>query len=247
MLRDAERFVLAPRAEPIPWRVEAEGWVRDAATAYCPRCGSTVGPGEVTASGCASCRGGVLAYDGVVRLGRYAPPIDGWVTAAKFGPMHGYAAALGAMLGEAVRERLGAGAGDAEGVEVVVVPMPTPWTRRLSRGVDHSRQLALGVAKRLGVRVVPALRASRHGPQHELTGPERRSRDLSGVFRRRRGVSLEGATVVLVDDVLTTGRTARAAGLALTGRADLRHGAGRGTPGRLLLAVVGVADGPAGS
>lgn len=234
-IRAAERFVFAPVTEPIAWRMEATGWSCDAADRYCWRCGHAVGPGETTKAGCHDCRGVVLAYDAVVRLGAYKPPLSEWIVAAKFQRLAGYSTVLGRLLAATLEEH------GVCGGHIVVAPMPTPWIRRVSRGIDHSGQMARAVARKLGVDRARLLAARQHGPQHKLGGAERRERDLSGVFRRRGSGDLSGRTVVLVDDVLTTGRTARAACLALSGRVDLRTGPALGAPGRIVVAVAGVA------
>lgn len=86
------------------------------------------------------------------------------------------------------------------------------------RGFDHAEVLARGVGARLGLPVIPALEAVFDRlDQTKLTAAERR-RNLAGAFKAR---SCTGS-VILVDDLITTGATASAAAAAL-----LDAGAGR--------------------
>lgn len=89
---------------------------------------------------------------------------------------------------------------------------PTSPARRRSRGFDQGELVARYVARQLRV---PARRLlERSGDQPSQTGRSRRER-LAGVsFRARPG--LDGARVLVVDDVVTTGATLRSARSALT-------------------------------
>jgi len=95
----------------------------------------------------------------------------------------------------------------------VLVPLPTSRGRVLDRGFDQSVELARRLAARRGT-ACRELLVKRGAPQ------ERRSRRArlaaSGRFRMRDGVTLPPA-VTLLDDVCTTGATARDAASALRG------------------------------
>lgn len=125
------------------------------------------------------------------------------IVAGKVGGVHAVWRPFGAHLGAVVR---------AAEVDVdVVVPVATEPGRARRRGHDHAGRLARGVAEVLGVPGVGALAARRHTPDRGRHGgpgelPE-------GAFRRVR--DLGEARVLLVDDVLTTAATVRAAAAAL--------------------------------
>ena len=102
-----------------------------------------------------------------------------------------------------------------------VVPRPRAYTltfvpadpnRRLDRGHNPAERLALAIGARWELPVAPLL-ARRHGvaPQRGLPLAERR-RNVRGVFH---GTGNAPGTVVLVDDVYTTGATVSAAATAL--------------------------------
>ncbi len=121
----------------------------------------------------------------------------------------------------------------ARGGRVLIVPVPTSSAARRRRGGDPVSTLARRAAvvvrgPPLGLRpdlvVVPALRHSRRvRDQSRLSRAERRS-NLRGALavRPHAAATVRGATVVLVDDVVTTGATLAEASRVLR-RAGAAH------------------------
>jgi ComF family protein len=105
----------------------------------------------------------------------------------------------------------------------LVVPVPLHWRRRMARGFDQAEELArwaLVHARRrgqepapLGHRVLARVRAT--VPQTDLDA-EARAANLAAAFVVRRPELVQGRRVLLIDDVTTTGATARACLQALT-------------------------------
>ncbi|MEO1056738.1 MAG: phosphoribosyltransferase family protein [Actinomycetota bacterium] len=99
--------------------------------------------------------------------------------------------------------------GDVNRIDVVTWA-PTSRRRRRERGFDQGELLARYVARQLGRPVRPLLQRSDEPTQTGRT----RSQRLDGVhFRAHPGVA--GRTVLVIDDVVTTGATLRAATAAL--------------------------------
>jgi ComF family protein len=98
----------------------------------------------------------------------------------------------------------------------VVIPIPLHWWRKWQRGYNQSEALAEAIAQRLGLSHESRwLKRIRHTPhQTNLTAVSRRD-NLKGAFRVKRRVNLKGKSILLVDDVLTTGTTASEAARAL--------------------------------
>jgi len=94
---------------------------------------------------------------------------------------------------------------------VTAVPM---HPRRLrERGFNHSELLARRVADGLGLPYEDAITRTRHTVQQAMLEDEERLKNLEDVFRADSRVY--GRRVLLVDDVYTTGATARQCAAAL--------------------------------
>lgn len=96
---------------------------------------------------------------------------------------------------------------DAAAVDMVL-PMPaTPW-HRLDRGYNQCAYLAHPLARRIDRRYDGGILARTGLPrrQSSLTEQERRE-NAKGTFRVRHAEHVRGRTVLVVDDVMTTGAT----------------------------------------
>jgi predicted amidophosphoribosyltransferase len=109
-----------------------------------------------------------------------------------------------------------AGLGASElGDPGLVVTVPLPWTRRVARGFNQAERFGRPLAEALGVPFAEVLsRPAFAGAQSRLARAERLRRGPSG-FRVGRARRVAGRRILLVDDVFTTGATARAAATAL--------------------------------
>jgi ComF family protein len=99
----------------------------------------------------------------------------------------------------------------------VLIPIPLHWRRRITRGYNQSQALARTLASALGLPCRPRwLRRVRPTPpQSAQTSPTARKENMRGAFAARSGLDLQGKTILLVDDVMTTGSTAHEAARAL--------------------------------
>ncbi|MEB2312833.1 MAG: phosphoribosyltransferase family protein [Polyangiaceae bacterium] len=103
----------------------------------------------------------------------------------------------------------------AEGA--LLVPVPLHPARLAERGYNQSALLAGRLARRIGGASAPlALARTRATEQQAGRAPDARVENVSGAFVARTPERLRGRRVVLVDDVVTTGATARACAEALS-------------------------------
>jgi len=91
-----------------------------------------------------------------------------------------------------------------------LVPVPLHRTRRRDRGFNQSRLLARDLAKSRGMKVLGgALVKSRNAPPQAGLRAADRERNVVGAYAVRRPDRVKGRTLILVDDVTTTGATLR--------------------------------------
>jgi predicted amidophosphoribosyltransferase len=185
----------------------------------CARCGTpVVSPGALSLAapaGCGACARLRLHFDSAAAGARYEGPIRTAVLRFKFERDRGVLPLLRSALLHAAGSP---GLRDAVRVAGAIVPLPPhPWKRFL-RGADPVRELADALSDDLAperrIAVEPLLEKVRWTPS-QVSLPERaRRRNLRDAFRVRRH-RVVPATVVLVDDVLTTCTTASRSALAL--------------------------------
>jgi ComF family protein len=179
--------------------------------ATCPRCASTVGPHLVLDNGCPDCRDRSFAFDGALRMGPYNGLLRETILRMKQWTGEDLAEVVAGIWAQTMAERV------ASLKVEVVIPVPLHWTRRWRRGFNQSECLARALARTLSVPCWPsALRRLRATPYQ--TGQSSRAARLDNVkqsFTKRAGFDLRDKTVLLVDDVMTTGATVNEAARAL--------------------------------
>jgi len=195
---------------------------------WCRRCGSTVGPGLKAEDRCPGCPEVAFRFERAVRVAPYADPLASAIRQMKYSRWGAGATHLAALLAEA------AAAACAEAPPDVVMPIPMHWLRRVARGGNHSEVLACVVARRLGAPVGSELVRVRNTPPQARLPASARAQNVRGAFAVRRAGGVEGAAVMLVDDILTTGATANEAARTL-----LAAGARR-----VVMAVLARAEAP---
>jgi len=133
---------------------------------------------------------------------RYRFPVDQMIQRLKFGGD----LAVGRVLASLLRDALPSGWPTPE----LVVPMPLAHSRLGVRGCNQAQELARGLPWRIHRTALARIRET--APQSELDARGRRA-NVRGAFAATEAV--RGQSVVLLDDVITTGATVRAAAKAL--------------------------------
>jgi ComF family protein len=177
--------------------------------AACDLCGTAL-PGQTPAPGetliCGECRHtprlwdkgrAVFGYDGTGRK---------MVLALKHGDRADIARAAGPWLARAAEDLLLD--------DPVIVPVPLHWTRLARRRFNQAALLAQALGRSSGCTCEP-MALLRLRPTRSQEGRDRDARyrnlDDAIVPHHRRGAILDGRSVVLVDDVMTSGATLSAA------------------------------------
>jgi ComF family protein len=155
----------------------------------CPRCALP----SPRAAVCGRCLSEPPAYDATTAALAYDFPADTLVHALKFRGELALAPLLGSLLSASI----------ASWSVDRVIPVPLSAARLRGRGYNQSVEIARHLARgKLDVDL--CVRRGDAVPQTELPCDERR-RNVRGAFGCRR--PLTGATVAVVDDVMTTGAT----------------------------------------
>jgi ComF family protein len=150
------------------------------------------------------------SYDRARAVAHFSGAMRTLVHKFKYAESHDARALFGHWLSEAGRDML-------EGIDVIA-PVPLSRLRLLVRHFNQAAILAGEVSRRTGIAVDPLLlkrtRATRS--QVGMTRDQRR-RNVAGAFGvpRRKCARLQGASVLLIDDVVTTGATVDACARAL--------------------------------
>lgn len=160
----------------------------------CPRCALDSPRGEV----CGRCLSDPPHFDATVAALAYEFPADALVHSLKFRGELALAEYLAGILGRCIAQ------GDVREQSVdSVVPVPLSADRLRSRGYNQAVEIARHLARR-ALDLDLCVRSRDTPAQIDLPYAERR-RNVGGAFRCTR--ALAGASVAVVDDVMTTGAT----------------------------------------
>ena len=188
--------------------------------AACGRCGDAVdalGAAAVPPL-CRACRLAPPPFTRAVAWGVYAGRMREAIHALKYNGLHPAARRLGAMLAEAIAQL----AGEAPAA-MLVVPVPLHRSKYAQRGFNQARSLAQAALRELHrqypqwkLELAPAalMRLRATESQAGLT-PRQRRMNVRGAFSVADQAAVKDRHVLLVDDILTTGATARAAAQTL--------------------------------
>lgn len=174
---------------------------------FCPRCQSPKGTGHAPGEICLECQDWPSALASARAAVILDPTAGALIHALKYRGWRNIASFMGQKI-------------PRDGVSllpgVLVIPVPTTSWRRRTRGYNQAAVLAQAVARLWGLPLVEALRR-RAGRTQVRLSPRERAENVRGAFHlpERFRSQIRERDVILVDDVLTTGATARAAAEAL--------------------------------
>lgn len=156
---------------------------------------------------CDRCRRGDTTLSRIRSAGAYEGSLRHMVHALKYRKRR--------LIAPLLARRILDACGDALAGADAAIPIPLHWVRRFDRGFNQADDIAAS----LGLPVWRVLRRRRSGPPQASLPAARRQSNASGAYglsrrelwrSRHCGSRLRDATVVLVDDVVTTGATLEA-------------------------------------
>jgi ComF family protein len=176
---------------------------------FCPRCGLPY-PFGVEPGLCGPCRSGPRYFRRARAESPYLDDVRLSLHALKFGGRRRIGSVLGQRAGRSWVAR-----GDLGGASAVV-PVPLSPRRLRERGFNQAELIARAVAREAGLPLRRRiLRKTRERPPQAGLSAAARRKNARSAYRARLPRSLRGKTLLLVDDVLTTGATAESAARAL--------------------------------
>jgi ComF family protein len=205
-------------AQPTRGPVCADCWrsILPLTPPLCLRCGDPLPAWrahDMASQICPRCRRGRSAVARARAVGAYDGALRAIIHALKYDGRRSLARPLGALMRQRGAEILAGAA--------CVVPVPLHASRRRHRGFNQAADLA----RHVGLPVCAALARRRATPTQTGLAAARRHRNVRDAFAiTRAGRALGAATVVLIDDVSTTGATLDACARALreAGVAEVR-------------------------
>lgn len=161
--------------------------------ALCPRCAVPSPAGAI----CGRCVARPPRYDATIAALEYRFPADVLVHALKFrGEL-----ALAALLARLLVERIA-----PDPPVHLILPVPLATRRLRERGYNQALEIARHVTRATGARLAPeACERSRDTPAQIGLPWAQRASNVRGAFRAPR--ALDGASIAVLDDVMTTGAT----------------------------------------
>ena len=176
--------------------------------ARCPYCHKTIEYNQIACDNCLAqfpetysqnyAKGGYpccspFFYKGIFRKG---------VRRFKFGDMPGNSVKLAEPLADCIRK-----AYDVKDIDIITF-VPMFPEKELDRGFNQSKLLARDLSKILKIRFEMLLeKVKDNNPQHDCLTETQRRDNVKGVYKAVNSENIKGKTVLIIDDVLTTGYT----------------------------------------
>lgn len=186
-------------------------------TSRCRKCAATVFANNPLNDRCSLCRSLDLRFESSVSVGNYRGLLQQLVIEMKNQHNEQLAVQLGRLLGFHIFN-----ADFFEELDLVI-PVPTHWWRRFKRGFHGTDILARSLADSCKLAYSnKALKCKRRTKKQGMLSTAGRFRNVRHAFDISSGDSVSGMTILLIDDVMTSGATTSEAARIL-----LSHGTRR--------------------
>ncbi len=208
--------------------------MKDHSISRCRRCGAGLYRPNPFSDQCAHCMHSDLRFDQTLAVGNYQGLLKELVVRMK----NQHDDVLAYHLGHRMAyELIGHGWTDVDSV----LPVPSHWLRRLNRGFQASEILADQVSRLLQIPLnTHALYVARPTKKQGMLSETARRKNVRNAFGLRKGSSVKGKSILIIDDVATSGATLseiarllKSNGASQVRVAVVARGVGRGgIPGR---------------
>ncbi|MBL4884771.1 MAG: ComF family protein [Planctomycetaceae bacterium] len=176
----------------------------------CLKCGATQGPYIPSEQGCVHCKGKKFAFASAVSLSVYENDLRKMSLFCKQNSGQRLTWYLTQCLWQCEQSQLESWQCD------FVVHVPMHWVNRLTRHVHPAESIASCLAQQLKIpHLYKTLKQSRRVSKQSSLAPTKRRKNVQDLFHASRIHKLKDKTVLLVDDILTTGTTANECAKAL--------------------------------
>jgi ComF family protein len=175
----------------------------------CARCGLPFAYDQGADAECGACLAHPPHYDRLRSAVAYGAIARRIALKLKYGGRPGVAETLAAFMDRHLQE---------SAADAILVPVPLHRWRIWKRGYNQAALIASALGRRTGRAVeLDLLQRVRSTPSMRGLGARERARVVRGAFAVRDGMQpqLEGRSIILVDDIYTSGTTANACALAL--------------------------------
>ncbi|HSJ04122.1 MAG TPA: ComF family protein [Verrucomicrobium sp.] len=191
---------------------------------FCSRCGEPYEGAITDVFQCGNCHDLRLHFEYAVAAYRADETVRELIHRFKYNQQLHLRGLLGCLLERVLQDPRLTNATDRS--QWLLVPIPLHHARRREREYNQSWELCTRLAKLSGITALDALQRVRATTPQASLSRRQRLLNLKRAFRIKRPVArrstLQGKTILLVDDVLTTGSTASECAKVLSreGRAD---------------------------
>ncbi len=172
---------------------------------YCTRCGATQGPYATAKEdeGCSRCKGKKFYFDTVTPITHFDGVTKALIHKFKYAKLRFLCQTLNEIA--TTRPHLKTIVQEVD----IIVPVPLHWIKKFHRGFNQSELLSRGIQNHFSKPVsVRNLCRIRNTVSQTYLSKTKRRENVHNAFKVKRPGLFAGKSILLVDDVLTTGVTA---------------------------------------
>ena len=177
-------FYICERCEPLFERAQLP---------FCKKCGQKL---ESEDENCASCFGKSFYFESNVSVFVYDELMRDLLHDMKFRNKKRIATGLGLLFAKYI---------EIPNEDYILTWLPMHPKKQKERGFNQAEVMAKEIAKALGVTCRNIIRRVIDTPAQSGLHPKLRQENVKGVFEIIKGLSVQGASIVIIDDIFTTG------------------------------------------